>query len=284
MRYAMLVAMQQFTRPKSAAVCALLGMVIAGLLLVPGLVAYAQDRQSVEVSGVWSTNSFDTLEDPGWDIVGLFSCRCATETYEYLNSLLNDPANDHLSAEEILDALAAHTLAVIADRLTPTGRTIGAAFDLADDPAIQCEAFGTFRTALHSDPIEFEVHNDRIIIKGEDLTVDRTVYMDRRGHPENGRKSPAGHSIGWYEDGALVVETVDVTAGLVDDQLALHSSDQARSIERFTVSPDGRQLITEFTLYDPVMLREPLTITRPRVLTPDVQLDRRPCEAIAGQF
>jgi hypothetical protein len=137
---------------------------------------------------------------------------------------------------------------------------------------------------LHSDPILFEIHADHIIIKGEDLTVDRTVYMDGRPHPENGRKSPVGHSIGWYEDGALVVETVDVAAGLVDDQLAMHNSDQARSIERYTVSPDGRGLNVEFTLEDPVMLKEPLTIRRLRVLTPDTALDRRPCDTIAGQF
>jgi hypothetical protein len=238
----------------------------------------------VDLSGVWSTNSADTLENPGWDILGLFSCRCTTETYERLNSLLYDPANDHYSAGDIVEILAAHTLEVIASRLTDSGRAIAAAFNLADDPAIQCERFGTFRTVLHSDPIEFEAHDGYIVIKGEDLTVDRTVYMDGRSHPNDSAKTPAGHSIGWYEDGALVVETVGVTASLVDDQLALHSSDQARSIERYSVSADGRQLNTEFTLYDPVMLSAPLTIMRPRVLTPDVELDRRPCEAIAGQF
>jgi hypothetical protein len=244
----------------------------------------AQEPEPVNLSGVWSTNSLETLENPAWDIVGLFSCRCAEETYDYLDSLLYDPSNDRMSAKEIIDTLATHTLEVIADRLTETGRAVGAAFDLADDPAIQCERFGAFRTILHSDPIQFEVHADRIVIKGEDLTVDRTVYMDGRRHPENGRKSPVGHSIGWYEDRSLVVETVDVAAGLVDDQLAMHNSDQARSVERYTLSADGRGLNVEFTLEDPVMLKQPLTIQRLRVLTPATELDRRPCDTIAGQF
>jgi len=244
----------------------------------------AQEAPPVNLAGIWSTNSLDTLENPAWDIEGQFSCRCAAETYDYLQSLLYDPSNDHLSARDILDALEVHTSETIADRLTDTGREVGAAFDLGDDPAIQCERFGTFRTILHSDPIEFEVYDDRILIRGEDLTVDRTVYMDGRGHPDGGEKSTAGHSIGWYEGRTLVVETVDVAPSLADDQLAIHNSDQARGIERYTVSADGNGLDVDFTIYDPVMLQEPLTIRRPRVRTPDVQLERPPCEAISGQF
>ena len=84
--------------------------------------------------------------------------------------------------------------------------------------------------------------------------------------------------------GVFVVETVGVSPSLVDDQLTLLSSDQAYSVERYWLSDDGRQLETQVTIHDPVMLRAPLTINRPRVLTPDVELDRAPCEAIAGQF
>jgi len=130
---------------------AALGAVLAGWLL-PAL-AQAQQTPPVDLTGVWSTTSLDTLDNPAWDIVGQFSCRCAAETYGYLDTLLYDPANDHLSADEILEALETHTSVVIADRLTETGRATGEAFDLADDPAIQCERFGAFRTVLHADPI-----------------------------------------------------------------------------------------------------------------------------------
>ena len=252
--------------------------------LAPAARLHAQPSPAARLAGVWSANGLESLENPAWDIMGLFSCRCAAETYDYLETLLYDPANDGLSAEPIVDALAAHTLDVIAERLTDRGRAVAERFDLADDPAIQCEKFGVFRTALHSDPIEFELHDDRIVIRGEDLTIDRVIYIDGRGHPDNGSKAPEGHSIGWFEDGTLVVETVNVTAGMVDDQLALHNSDQARSVERFTVSDDGRRLDYTFTVSDPIMLKAPLTIRRPRVLTPEIALDRRPCEAIAGQF
>jgi len=262
----------------------LAGAILIGCLLLYASLAQAQEGQRPELSGVWSNNDVDTLAHSAWDIEGLFSCRCTAETYEYLRSLLYDPDNDSLSAQEIVAALGTHTSQIIADRLTDTGREVGQAYDLGDDPAILCERFGVFRTVLHSDPIEFEVYDDRILILGEDLTIDRTVYMDGRGHPIDGQKSAEGHSIGWYEDGALVVETVNVTANLIDDQLAIHNSDQARSIERYTVSPKGDYMDVSMTMYDPVMLRSPLTIIRPRVLTPDRALARAPCEAISGQF
>ncbi len=265
-------------------VFAAIGATLAGVgLLYAGLSA-AQDDTPIDLAGVWSANSFDTLNNPGWDIVGLFSCRCAVESYEFLNSLLNDRSNDHMNASDIIDAMEKHTDEVIASLLSDEGRAAWEAFDLADDPAIQCERFPTFRTALHSDPIEFEYYDDHVLIKGEDLTVDRTVWTDGRGHPENLEPSSAGHAIGWYEDGVFIVETVGVKASLVDDQLTLLSSDQAYSVERYWLSHDGRQLQTQFTIHDPVMLKAPLTIHRPRVWTPDVELDRAPCEAIAGEF
>jgi hypothetical protein len=262
----------------------LTGAAFTGFALLLANLSTAQDNTPIDLSGVWSANSFDTLQNPGWDIVGLFSCRCALESYDLLNSLLNDRSNDHMNAYDIIEAMEEHTDEVIANRLTDQGRAAWDAFDLADDPAIQCEPFPTFRTSLHSDPIVFEKYDDHILIKGEDLTLDRTVYTDGRGHPENLELSPAGHAIGWYEDGVFVVETVGVSPSLVDDQLTLLSSDQAYSVERYWLSDDGRQLETQVTIHDPVMLRAPLTINRPRVLTPDVELDRAPCEAIAGQF
>ena len=265
-------------------VYAVVGAALSGLGFLHAGFSVAQDNAPIDLSGVWSANSFDTLENPGWDIVGFFSCRCALESYDLLNSLLNDRSNDHMNAQDILAALEEHTEEVISSKLSDQGRGAWDAFDLADDPAIQCERFPTFRTALHSDPIVFEQYDDHILIKGEDLTVDRTVYTDGRGHPENLEPTSAGHAIGWYEDGVFVVETVGVTPSLVDDQLTLLSSDQAYSVERYWLTNDGRQLQTQVTIHDPVMLKSPLTIHRARVLTPDVELDRAPCEAIAGQF
>jgi hypothetical protein len=244
----------------------------------------SQESAQFDLSGVWSVNSLDVIENPAWDTEGLFSCRCTDETNELMRSILNDPSQDEMSARDIVERLEAHTLEVIADRLNDVGTKYGAEFDLADDPAIQCERFGAFRTVLHSDPINFETFEDRVVIKGEDLTVDRTIYLDRDRQPEMDENTPAGHSVGWYEGRSFVVETNKVTAGMVDDQLSLHHSDQAHSVERYTLNEAGNILFTSFTLYDPVMLKAPIIIERPRILTPGVSLELAPCEVISGQF
>lgn len=257
---------------------------VALALFLASTPGHVQVGHPVDLTGVWSTNSLDTLGNPAWDLEGLLSCRCAVETYDYLRELLEDPANDHLTAQDLIRMTEEHTLQVVQDRLSDFGREYASNYDLADDPAIQCERFGAFRTIVHSDPIVFEMHDDRIVVKGEDLTVDRTVYMDGRGHPENGPGTVGGHSIGWWEGETLVIETVNLTADLMDDQLAIHNSDQARGVERYSLGADGNVLHMDFTMYDPVMLNAPLTIRRPRVFTPDVELDRAPCEVISGQF
>ncbi len=259
---------------------------LAAALATPGLIdlpaANAQDRAPA-LSGVWST-TVTALEHPGWTLEELFQCTCTPETYERIAELLNDPASDELSATEILREIGAHNRQSIAERFTEAARDYAAAFDHRDDPAIQCEPFGAFRSLLHADPIEFEQQADRVIIRGEDMASDRTIFIDGRDHPAELQPSPMGHSIGRYEGSTLVVETVGVSAAIAEDSLNIHNSDAATSVERYTVSEDGSRLHMTFTLEDPVMFREPLTLRSTRLFTPEVPLQDLPCEAISGQL
>jgi hypothetical protein len=136
---------------------------------------------------------------------------------------------------------------------------------------------------LHSDPVRIEQTEDRIVIRTEDMASDRVIYMDGRGHPEDGPLDALGHSIGWYEDSTLVVDTANVAANVAEDNLNIHNTDHASSIERYTLSEDGTRLHMQFTLIDPVMYREPLVLERTRLFTPDVGLLDAPCESISGQ-
>lgn len=239
-------------------------------------------EQPPALSGVWST-TVTALEHPGWTIEELFQCTCTPDTLELIDELLNDPANDERSATEILREIGANNRRSIQALFTESARDYAQAFDHADDPAIQCVPFGAFRSLLHADPIEFEQLEDRIVIRGEDMASDRTIFIDGRGHPEDLQTSPMGHSIGWYEGATLVVETVGVSANIAEDSLNIHNSDEATSVERYTVSEDGSQLHLTFTLDDPVMFTEPLTLRTTRLFTPEVPLQDLPCEAISGQ-
>jgi hypothetical protein len=242
--------------------------------------ASAQDAPRLE--GVWSTTT-TAIENPAWSIDELFACACTADTYQRIAELLHDPANEHLSATDIMSEIRAYNRRSVAALFTDYGREYAAAWDLADDPSIQCEPFGAFRSLLHADPIKIEQYVDRVVIRGEDMASDRTIYIDGRDHPSGAAPTLTGHSIGWYEGSTLVVETVDVRANVAEDQLNIHNSDQARSIERYTLSEDGTRLHLRFTLEDPVMFRTPVTLEAIRLFTPQVDLQDLPCEAISGQ-
>lgn len=241
-----------------------------------------QEASVPDVAGIWSA-TVTSFEHPAWDIVDLFGCNCTSESYDYLRSLLQDSSNDHLSADEIQRMVGAFNREAINDLLTEEGSRYEAAYDHADDPSILCEPFGVFRTILHNDPIHFDPIAERLMITTEDLASNRTIHMNTREHPE-GPPTSLGHSVGWYEGSTLLIETVGVSANVADDNLGIHNSDNASSIERYTLSDDGRKLLLQFTLIDPIRYREPLILERMRIFTPEVTMEEAPCESISGQF
>ncbi len=234
------------------------------------------------IGGMWST-TVTAIEHPDWTVEDLFACNCTSETYDYLRELLL-PENDHMSALEIEEAIRDYNRLAIRDLFTQEQIDYLAIYDHADDPSIQCEYFGVFRTILHNDPILIEQNQDQIIIRPEDLAADRVVYMDGRGHPENGPLTAIGHSIGWYEGSTLVIDTANISASIAEDALNIHNADNARTIERYKLSEDGKRQHGQFTLIDPVMFQEPLVLERTRIFTPEVNLIDAPCESISGEM
>ena len=259
----------------------LLGAICIGALLLGSSVVGAQSEPRPVLAGMWSTTT-TAIERPEWTIEELFAGNYTPDSYAYLRELLR-PEHDDMSGTDIRNAVRAHTDQAIAALMTDYGREYSQTYDLANDPAIQCEYFGAFRTVLHNDPILIEQSDERIVIKGEDMSSDRVIYMDGRGHPEGASPTPLGHSIGWYEGSTLVVETVNVSANIAEDNLAIHNADNASSIERYTLSEDGSRLYTQLTVIDPVMFKEPLVLDNVRLRTPDVKLLDAPCESISGQ-
>jgi hypothetical protein len=85
----------------------------------------------------------------------------------------------------------------------------------------------------------------------------RRIHMDGRGHPAKVTPSLYGHSVGRYEGGALVVETVGLPEGNV--QGGGRRRPDTRLTERFEVAPDGKRLTITYTWDDPVLYVRPHT-------------------------
>ena len=79
-----------------------------------------------------------------------------------------------------------------------------------------------------------------------DAGAHRVVYMDGRGHPADPVPTWWGHSIGWFEDDTLVIDTVGYNDRFWFDSRGTPHTDQLHTIERFTRINFGT-LVNEFT-------------------------------------
>ena len=147
---------------------------------------------------------------------------------------------------------------------TPKGTTARESYDIRqENPAAQCIAYPSpMIVSLPQYLNEITIFDDRITIHSEFLDVERIIYTDGRGHPENGQRTPQGHSIGTLDGSVLEVETVQ----FADNRstmpgTGLPSGAQKRVVERYELSEDGTRIDIDILLEDPEYLAEPFTGT-----------------------
>jgi hypothetical protein len=106
----------------------------------------------------------------------------------------------------------------------------------------------------------------------------QTVYLDGRGHPENGERTYAGHAIGWWEDDTLVVDTTQFADHRDAYQIGVPSGAQKHVVQRYRLVDGGTRLQIEFKLEDPEYLVGTLTDSRELVLTPETEIAPFNCD------
>ena len=138
-----------------------------------------------------------------------------------------------------------------------------------DDPSYLCIPSGLGRAWDEPDTsVEISQLDDRVVIRYEMFDLVRTVLLDQDGHPQDAEPSTVnldgvpmptmGHSIGWYEDDTLVIDTVDYAPGYVTTLLRyIPQSDALRSVERIHRDEEDR-LVVDILYEDPIMLTAPL--------------------------
>ena len=144
------------------------------------------------------------------------------------------------------------------------------AFDIrVDDPSLQCIPSGLGRVWDEPDTtVEINQLDDRIVIRYEMFDLVRTIMLNQNGHPLQPNPSTVdisgvamptmGHSIAWYEDDALVIETLAYASGNITTLLRYPLQSEAlRSIERIHRDEEDR-LVVDITYVDPIILAAPL--------------------------
>jgi hypothetical protein len=116
--------------------------------------------------------------------------------------------------------------------------------------------------ALPQYPIEFIFSPGRVTVHHEAWMQWRNIYTDGRKHAEDADPTFQGDSIGHWEGGTLVVETVGTKENLgltsaTRGPVPAHSA-KLRILERIHLDPRNPDtLIDEMTLQDPDALAEP---------------------------
>ena len=103
-------------------------------------------------------------------------------------------------------------------------------------------------------PIEIFQGRDHIIMKMEYFDVVRIIFMNEKTHPEKWPLSVTGHSIGHWEGDTLVVDTVRISSATFFNN-GLDHSDEMHVVERFRVSPDGKELMITQEYEDPKVFK-----------------------------
>lgn len=100
---------------------------------------------------------------------------------------------------------------------------------------------------------------DQVLIVRENPGLPRTIHLDGRVHPHLSRWTPTavGHSVGRYEGGALIVDTIGLPTGGVT--AGGWRTPETVLTERYRPSADGKRLTITYTWQDPKVYVKPHT-------------------------
>jgi hypothetical protein len=198
--------------------------------------------------------------------------------YNSLSALLADPANDNIPVMALSGQADAAWLAAYVETLTPVGRQVLEANVPESEPKfLNCQPYGFVREVVNPLPMEISRDGDNLLVRYEEWSLLRPIYMDGRAHPEYQTASLLGHSVGRVENGALIVETANVTQDRISDSSHIGHSAALRGVERYVLRDNPRRLELTLTLEDPVMFTKPLVVTKTWIPTPDVELVQDTC-------
>jgi hypothetical protein len=139
---------------------------------------------------------------------------------------------------------------------TEAGLAARVGYEMAfDDPILRCHIVNVINGWNH------DRHVNDIYQSGAQVTLQygfmdfvRTVHLGMTQHPADTVPSTGGHSIGHWEDGVLVVDTIGFEQGVLGHRDGTSHSDQMHLVERFSIDTDENVLIRDYTMEDPLFL------------------------------
>lgn len=160
---------------------------------------------------------------------------------------------------------------------TPAAQAVVETYDYLDDPALRCVSPGLVRVSGWPYPVEIVQNERQVTILYESFHEVRRIRLDGRDYPEDLPARAMGYSVGHWDGSTLVVETDRLTPAFVDLN-GQPLSENARVVERMSLSDDGQRMRSELTLYDPENYNRPITRYRTWRKTPDTVMLEYDCD------
>jgi len=147
----------------------------------------------------------------------------------------------------------------------------------SDDTILKCYPPGVPRIYLFNFPMEIYAVPGRVLIVHEFGHFIRQIWTDGRPHARNLNPSWMGDSIGKWDGGTLVVDTIGFNDKTWLDQVGHPHTDALHLVERIhRVAPDTLQI--DFTFDDPKAYTRQWTGTKQFKLHRDWQITEYVCE------
>ncbi len=258
---------------------------LVGVLAAVPVAAQAQTADPIApYLGTWS-GVFTTQDHEYWTLADI-QCfvGCPLDFYTELSALLVDPANDVLPSMQLAGQASAASNAALEAMLTPLGRQVRDANKPENDPKfLNCQPYGFVREVTNPLPLQIQRDGQHLLVRYEEWSLLRPIYMDGRPQPTHSTPSLLGHSVGRVEDGALVVETTRMTPDLLSDSTQVGHSGELTAVERYVVRDDPRRLELTLTLTDPVTFTKPVVITKTWLYTPNAEIVQDTCSQQPGK-
>lgn len=139
---------------------------------------------------------------------------------------------------------------------TEAGKKAAAGYEMSfDDPILSCHIVNIFNGWNHDSNVNDIIQKDDVItMQYGFMDFVRTIHL-KKEHPENIIPSTGGHSIGWFEDNVLVVDTVGFEEGVLSHQTGMRHSLQMHSVERIYFDDKKQRLIRDYSITDPLYLQ-----------------------------
>jgi hypothetical protein len=225
--------------------------------------------------GIWSS-ALTAGGEPGWALADYFCfAACSSEGRAEAERLLAGAETAQRPALELYPrAVAANSRSVeqLAAGLAPSDGQL---------PGFSCDPHGFAAQVVSPLPLEIRSDAGRVTLRYEEFAAERAIAFG--GAPADPHGAALGVSTGRFEGDALVVETRGIPAGRLSKSLGgFAHSDALRTVERYSVSADGRWLDLVLTLDDPATLAKPLVVTKRWVRAPRARIARHACDVMSA--